>query len=308
MTLPAVPARASLGQGGDSQTFPDLRRLAAWSPSPVVKASLWLHAAALGLVATEQAAWPGIAGLVAANHAVLACGMWPRSAMLGPNLTRLAAAGDAVVLTFDDGPDPAVTPRVLDLLDRHGAKASFFVLGRLAALHPQLLREMIARGHSVENHTHRHPLGFAAWPPGALLGEIRRAQAAIADACGQAPQYFRAPAGLRSPLLDPVLAIAGLRLVSWTRRGYDTVSSQPDRVYRRLTRNLGAGDILLLHDRGGAAGHMALQVLPRLLARIGAAGLSVASLRQAMGDAPPGATPSPATGPACRPPAVHASR
>lgn len=287
---------------------PAMRRLAAWSPAPAIKASFWLHGAALGLLAAEPSGWPGVAGLVAANHAVLACGMWPRSAMLGPNLTRMPAAGEAVVLTFDDGPDPEVTPRVLDLLDHHGAKASFFVLGRLAARHPQLLREILARGHGVENHTHRHPLGFAAWPPGAMLREIRRAQAAIADACGRAPQYFRAPAGLRSPLLDPVLAIAGLRLVSWTRRGYDTVSPDPDRVLRRLTRNLGAGDILLLHDRGPAASCMTLRVLPRLLAALSAAGLGAAALRPALDAAPHAARAAGATGPACPPPAAHASR
>ena len=179
----------------DDAGLQDVRRFAAWSPSPAVQASIWLHAAALGVVATEPAGWPGVTGLIAANHAVLACGMRPRSAMLGSNLTRVAppapGASDAVVLTFDDGPDPVVTPRVLDLLDRHGAKASFFVLGRLAAQHPEILRDIVARGHSVENHTHRHPLSFAGWLPGAMLREIRRAQEAIADACGQAPQYFR---------------------------------------------------------------------------------------------------------------------
>ncbi|WP_431271136.1 polysaccharide deacetylase family protein [Dankookia sp. P2] len=305
MTSPAAPLE-------EDGIVPDARRLVAWSPAPAVRASIWLHAAALGIVVTEPAGWPGAAGLVAANHAVLACGMRPRSAMLGCNLTRVArpapGASDLVVLTFDDGPDPAVTPRVLDLLDRHGAKASFFVIGQRAARQPHLLREIVARGHSVENHTHRHPLSFAAWPPGAMLREIRRAQEAIAEACGHAPQYFRAPAGLRSPLLDPVLAIAGLRLISWTRRGYDAVSSCPDRVYRRMTRNLGAGDILLLHDRATVGPCMALQVLPRLLARLAADGLSAASLRMVLGESPRGATAGQAIAPACPPPAAHASR
>ncbi|TDH60289.1 polysaccharide deacetylase family protein [Dankookia rubra] len=286
--------------------------MAKWSPTPVVKASICLHAAALGIVVTEPAGLPGVTGLIAANHAVLACGMWPRSAMLGCNLTRVTrpapGAADSVVLTFDDGPDPEVTPRVLDLLDRNAAKASFFVIGQRAARQPQLLREIVARGHSVENHTHRHPLSFAGWLPGAMLRELRRAQEAIAGACGQAPQYFRAPAGLRSPLLDPVLAVTGLRLVSWTRRGYDAVSSCPDRVYRRMTRNLCAGDILLLHDRATAGRCMALQVLPRLLARFAAEGLSAASLRMALGEPPRGATAGQAADPACQPPAAHASR
>lgn len=304
MVSSAAPVRDDAG-------FPPLGRLSAWSPAPAIKASMWLHAAALGILAAEPADWPGVAGLVAANHALLACGMRPRSAMLGRNLSRVVPGGpggDAVVLTFDDGPDPEVTPRVLDLLDRHGAKASFFVLGQRAARHASILRDVVARGHSVENHTHDHPLSFAGWSPGAMLREIRRAQEAIAEACGQAPQYFRPPAGLRSPLLDPVLAMAGLSLVSWTRRGYDTVASRPGQVYRRLTRKLGAGDILLLHDRATHGGCMALRVLPRLLARLAAEGLSAVSLRSALAAAPPGAIAGEAAGPACRPPGAHASR
>ena len=238
--------------------------------------------------------------------------MRPTSSMLGKNISRVPAdpAGTtkAIVLTFDDGPDPEVTPRLLDLLDRHDAKASFFVLGRLAAQHPHILRDIVRRGHSVENHTHDHPLSFAAWTPGAMLREIRQAQAAIVDACGQAPLFFRAPAGLRSPLLDPVLALTGLRLVSWTRRGYDTTSSCPDRVYRRLTRRLGAGDILMLHDRLTRGDCMALHVLPRLLARLQSDTINAVSLRLPPGGALRDAATALATAPACRSPAAHASR
>ncbi|TCH98392.1 polysaccharide deacetylase family protein [Roseococcus sp. SYP-B2431] len=236
--------------------------------------------------------WPPLLGLLALNHAALTCGMHPRSAMLGPNLTRLPEGhGARVALTFDDGPDPEVTPRVLDLLDAQGAKASFFVLGRRAERHPALLRETLRRGHGVENHTHGHPYGFACMGPVAQWREIRRAQDAILDACGQAPRYFRAPMGLRNPLLDPALAAEGLRLVSWTRRGLDTRRRPPERVLARLADGLAAGDILLLHDgslsrRPGEAvgGHLpVLDVLPGLLRRIAEQGLTAIALP------PPGA-------------------
>ncbi|SDB63747.1 Peptidoglycan/xylan/chitin deacetylase, PgdA/CDA1 family [Belnapia rosea] len=290
-----------------------MRGLLAWSPSPVIRASLGLHAGGLAAMAAAPGCWPEALSLLAANHVALAGCMHPRCGRLGPTLTRLPGAEPRVALTFDDGPDPAVTPRVLDLLDAAGAKASFFVIGERAARHPALVREMLRRGHSVENHTYRHPLGFAAWGPGAMLQEIEAAQAAIADSCGQAPRFFRPPAGLRSPLLDPVLALAGLSLATWTRRGYDAVCPRPDRVLARLSRGLGRGDVLLLHDgrsaRSYAGTSVALDVLPGLLARIAGAGLSAVALPPAE-DAPrvAAATAGPAGAAASRAPAAYASR
>jgi peptidoglycan/xylan/chitin deacetylase (PgdA/CDA1 family) len=296
-----------------------MMRARGWSPSPVVRASIWAHAGGVVALAAWPAAWPQVVGLLAANHALLACGMHPRGTMLGPNLVRLppdAAAARMVALTFDDGPDPAVTPRVLDLLDRHGASASFFAIGRRAARHPELLREALRRGHDVQNHTLRHPLGFAAWTPGAMRRELEAAQSAIAAACGATPRFFRAPAGLRNPLLDPVLARTGLHLASWTRRGYDTVSRDPDAVLRRLTRGLAAGDILLLHDGSAARDArgvpVVLTVLPALLDHLAALGLRPVSLSRAMtaatSAAEAGAAPGAAAAPASPAPAAHASR
>ena len=109
--------------------------------------------------------------------------------------------------------------------------------------------------------------------------DIEAAQARIADVTGRLPMLFRAPAGLRSPLLAPVLARSGLQLASWTRRGFDTVASDADKVYQRLNRHLGAGDILLLHDGKSAAllngRPIIFDVLPRLLSRFNALGLTV---------------------------------
>jgi peptidoglycan/xylan/chitin deacetylase (PgdA/CDA1 family) len=261
-------------------------RLRGWSPTPLARASLYVHGLGAAALAAQPGAWPAVLGLLACNHAVLACGMHPRGSLLGPNLTRLpASAGRSVALTFDDGPDPEVTPRVLDLLEQHGARATFFVIGRRATRHASLLREMRRRGHDVANHTHRHPASFACRSPWGLWREVTDAQHAIADACGQAPRLFRAPMGLRSPLLDPVLAAEGLTLVSWTRRGYDTVARRPARVLDRLTSGLAAGDILLLHDtaegRDAEGRPMVLAVLPALLERLAAAGLTAAASLEA---------------------------
>jgi len=273
--------------------------LRRWLPTPLLRASAGVHAASLLLLALRPRAWRWSLGLSVADHLVLlAASLAPRSTLLGANLCRLPAAAarrGEVSLTFDDGPDPQVTPRVLDLLDAAGARASFFVIGRRAAAHPELTAEIAARGHRVENHTWSHPHHFAFCGPRALGREIDGAQRSVAAITGRAPAWFRAPAGIRSPLLGGVLAQRGLGLASWTRRGFDTVSHDPRRVARRLLRGLAAGDVLLLHDGDslgsrGDAGRPSpvLASLPRVLAALAADGLVSVALPEPVVHAPTG--------------------
>ena len=197
-----------------------------------------------------------------------------------------ARARGEIALTIDDGPDPLVTPQVLDLLQRHGAHASFFCVGEKLARHPQLARDISARGHSVENHSQHHRAYFSLLGPRGMEREILVAQDLITHTTGVSPRFFRAPAGLRNPFLDYVLAKRELRLASWTRRGFDTVNGNAMRVLAILSRNLAAGDILLLHDGNAAttsAGSpLILEVLPPLLDAIRRAGLRTVTLPQAL--------------------------
>ena len=180
----------------------------AWVPTPALRASIWFHVAVVAAVTVRPDLWLWFIGALLTNHLLLGgLGMWPRSTLLGPNLSRLPESchqGRFVALTFDDGPDPAMTPQVLDLLDRHGAKASFFCIGERAAAFPHIVREIVRRGHSVENHSHSHPIGFACYSIGGLRREAARAQATLTEISGTPPQFLRAPFGLRSPLLDPL--------------------------------------------------------------------------------------------------------
>ncbi len=221
-----------------------------WRPSPLIAASVGLHALAAAALVAAPPRWPWAFGLVAVDHVALTvAGLVPRLALLGPNVLTLAPSPEPrVALTFDDGPDPAVTPHVLDLLDRHHARASFFCIGERVRRHAALAREVVARGHDVENHSDHHSKAFSLYGPARQRAEIERAQATIADVVGRPPTLFRAPAGLRNAFLEPILAAMGLRLVTWTRRGFDTVSHDPLRVAARLIGGLAAGDILLLHD------------------------------------------------------------
>jgi peptidoglycan-N-acetylglucosamine deacetylase len=257
-----------------------------WSPALLLRLSMGFHAGSLALVLASPDILPWVAGGLIGNQALLALiGLVPQSHWLGPNLSRLpeaAARRREVALTFDDGPDPSATPAVLDLLDRYDARASFFCVGERAAAHPDLVREIARRGHSIENHSQHHSNFFAAYGLGALGRDVAAAQQILTDLAGRPPRFFRAPMGLRSPLLDPVLAHAGLQLVSWTRRGYDAVSCSPERILRRLLRRLAPGDILLLHDRPSALARcrepVVLSVLPALLRHLVAENLRAVSL------------------------------
>lgn len=257
----------------------------SWKPSAAIKASAVFHAGALAGLAAGVA-WPWAVGGLLANHAVLTiAGLWPRSTLLGHNIRRLSpAAHDAqqIAITIDDGPNPEVTPAVLDILEEAGAHATFFCIGQAVEAHPALAREIVRRGHRIENHSYAHRHHFSIMGPKQLRREINHAQDVISQITGRSPAYFRAPAGLRSPLLDPVLQGLNLKLVSWTRRGFDTVDNDPGKVLSKLEKDFSAGDILLLHD-----GHCAtstqgnpvvLDVLPKLLASANARGLRAVSL------------------------------
>ena len=249
-----------------------------------------IHAGAAGALLIQPGIWPWALGAIAANHGVLtAAGLWPRSRLLGPNWIRLPAASGArgeVAITIDDGPDPEVTPRVFEQLAAHAVHATFFCVGERVERHAELAREILRRGHGLENHSQRHRHDFSLLGPARMRAEIARAQDSILRVTGSSPRFFRAPAGLRNPFLDPVLQSLDLRLASWTRRGFDTVNGNAEAVHQRLTRGLQGGDILLLHD-----GHAAptasgqpviLDVLPRLLETIRAHRLTPVTLHAAL--------------------------
>lgn len=267
-------------------------RNARWQPAPLIRASITLHLLALMVVIAAPGQWRWALGGVLANQILLVlAGLWPRSNWLGPNWRQLPAAAAAryeVAMTIDDGPDPAVTPQVLDILERYAAQATFFCVGEKAARYPDLCREIVRRGHALENHSEHHRHSFSLMGYSGLMRELQAAQDTLSAIAGQRPMFFRAPAGLRNPLLDPVLHRLNLRLASWSVRGFDTRTGDVELVKNKLLRGLRAGAIMLLHD-GNAARTPAgipviLEVLPVVLAAAAAAQLNFVTLRQASGD------------------------
>lgn len=172
--------------------------------------------------------------------------MAPSAQLFGATLRR---TGDpsTMALTFDDGPNPAVTPGLLQLLGRHDAHATFFLIGRHTRAFPQLAREISERGHAVGNHTETHPaLTFLSRRR--IADELDRCEEALHSATGKPVRWMRPPYGFRGPQLDGVVrGRGGAGVVMWSAMAYDWKPQPAERVIKRL-RGARGGDIVLLHD------------------------------------------------------------
>ncbi|HKE17136.1 MAG TPA: polysaccharide deacetylase family protein [Kofleriaceae bacterium] len=219
--------------------------------------------------------WPwGVA--VAAGVALLTVGFLahaiahPRSQYFAPVVHRATTTRREVALTFDDGPDPVVTAEVLDILAAHRARATFFVLGERAALHPELVRRIQAEGHTVGTHTQHHRMRFHFGSAGYVRREIEDAVDVVGGILSRRPSLFRPPHGVRSPCFARGWrGTRALTCVTWSARGLDARATDADRVVARVEKHLAPGAIIALHDGTGLGGSTdrsaTLAALPRLL-------------------------------------------
>ncbi len=223
------------------------------------------------LIATPPALAAAAAGLAAYGA------VYPRSQLFGSTICRTNSPRK-LALTFDDGPNPAITPKLLDLLDRFQARATFFVIGKHARECPELLKETAERGHLIGNHTDAHPNLF--WlKPDQITVELRCCNFSIKAATGAAALWFRPPYGLRNPWVGPVARELNQRVVMWTLIPGDWRATSSEWLIPRLEpiaarakHNLAAstaksaitGDILCLHD--GSPRQLNADRLPTLAA------------------------------------------
>lgn len=179
--------------------------------------------------------------------------------------------GPAVWLTIDDGPSDD-TLRILDLLDQHDARATFFMVGARAAAQPGLVREVLRRGHELGNHSQSHPQAwFWALGPRALMREIGDCQRTLASIAGQPPRWYRSVVGMTNPFAAAALRRHGLARVGWSARGFDGVGCTPETAVARITGKLVPGAIVLLHE-GAAHGHN-VAIVEAVLRQLQARGL-----------------------------------
>jgi peptidoglycan/xylan/chitin deacetylase (PgdA/CDA1 family) len=261
-----------------------------WKPTLSIKFSILILVGCVSVTLWQPTLWLWTLGIVFTNHLFLTiAGLIPLSTILGTNITRLpqeAAHRGEIAITIDDGPNPDITPEILNILDRYKAKATFFCIGKIAARYPELCHEIIRRGHAIENHSLSHQWYFSLLDPKRIYREVHEAQTILYNISGQAPRFFRPTAGLRNPQLEPVLAHCGLTLCSWSRRGFDTRVGDANAVLAELTRELQGGDIFLLHDGNTAltteGQPVILNVLPRLLDKLAESNLHSVTLRSAI--------------------------
>ena len=205
--------------------------------------------------------WPGFIAGVIPLSLLWVCGTFlPNARLFGPMVSRVEGKGP--LITIDDGPDPVDTPAILDLLDVHGVKAVFFVIGRKVAAHPDLAREIVRRGHELGNHTMTHPAD-SFWCAGSLRTrrQIADCSRIIEEVTGQRPRWFRAPVGHRNWFTHPVCHELGMEVVAWKRRAFDTIRRDVPGIVRCLTAGHRDGDILLLHEATPVAGEVVGGVL-----------------------------------------------
>lgn len=183
----------------------------------------------------------------------------------GPVARHFRTANPEVWLTIDDGPDPEQTPKLLEILKRNNARASFFVVGKKVDENRALCRRIVAEGHTLENHTYTHPSAlFWGMPCCAIRGEIVRCSHAIRVATGVSPSWFRSPAGLTNACVHPAAARAWLRVAGWSAAGFDGIPGrEPGEVAARILRGVKPGAVLLMHE---GPGRNSVHVLELLLA------------------------------------------
>ncbi len=247
MNFPAPPD--SMGQSPDPRAIlpPEADR-----PGPYFRPHLLVDAplAGLHLSLAVTGYWAALAGVSAGIIGLHAwASMYPRSPWYVRTVARLPASETACALTFDDGPHPEFTPRVLDLLARHHMRATFFVIGEHAQQHGALLRRIVAEGHSLGLHSWHHARWFSMLSARRIKADLRACGDTIAQATGQPPpRLFRAPVGVRSPNVADAAYALRLTTVAWSKRLWDTQGAPAARVQRHLECAVRPRAIILAHD------------------------------------------------------------
>jgi peptidoglycan/xylan/chitin deacetylase (PgdA/CDA1 family) len=238
----------------------------------------WLLAATVVLAAAVFCLSAGTARWVLWGVLFAAAGLaaglgasFPEWGMFGSSLCRVRTARKVVALTFDDGPDPAGTPALLDLLARRGVRATFFCVGRQVAAHRDLARRIAAEGHLIGNHSFAHSCGTNLFGEARLRADLELAQREITRAAGRTPEFYRPPMMLTNPRVFRVTRALSLTVAGCAIRCYDRRGGSAQKVLRRVLRRLRPGVIIALHD-GGVPPERLVELAGQLLDKLDAQG------------------------------------
>lgn len=254
---------------------------------PIARAAFYLATAAALALVVRSVMWGPVPVVVAAAAMIFYVAL----VLAGVFVLRLRMFVDAVLegppdargvaLSFDDGPHPEHTRRILDLLDAGGAKATFFVVGHKAKRFPHVVKEIAERGHALGIHSYAHDRLMSLMSPRMAARDLRMALEVVESAVGERPYMFRPPVGHTSPRLAQAIQKMHLAVVGWSARGYDGLGgADPVKVAARVERDLRDGAIVLLHDAAERDDHdpVAIKALPRILAAMKERGLRAVRL------------------------------
>lgn len=227
-------------------------------------------ATVLGSAAIFGATSLGLGVPLAALAAIIADGVFrPSSGTFYPTISRGPREARKVAMTFDDGPDPEVTPHVLDVLAKYGARATFFMIGRHLAKSPAIAERAVEEGHEIGNHSWQHAYLPNLFSTRAQLADIERVEQLIRSLTkSDAPIPYRPPVGLKSPELARAVHVCRLKVIAWSVHSRDTIDSDPQRIARRVLARVRPGDIVLMHDghqNATAHRHAGAQAVPFIL-------------------------------------------
>ncbi|CAN5587022.1 chitooligosaccharide deacetylase NodB [soil metagenome] len=224
----------------------------------------------------------GVAAAGVAVAGLAAHGTWYRNSWIfGPALNHLPGSGRVASITFDDGPNPIATPRILDVLNAEGVKATFFILGRHADRWPELVKRVADEGHQIGNHGCYHRK-LHRRTPRYVRDDLTKGTASIERACGVHPAVFRAPHGFRNPWVTPIASSLGQRTIGWSLGVWDSALPGADEIVRRTLDGMRPGSILLLHDGDGYDPNgdrlQTAEALPGIIAGLRSRGFSFVTL------------------------------
>jgi peptidoglycan/xylan/chitin deacetylase (PgdA/CDA1 family) len=209
--------------------------------------------------------------------------MWPTSQVCGRTFIGLDPGSRLLALTYDDGPNDPYTWRLLEVLERHGVKATFFLIGQFVRQKPEIARALVASGHVIGSHTWDHPnLVFAS--RGEVRRQLERTRQEIFDAAGVEAKLFRPPFGARRPATLRAVRHAGLEPIMWNVTCYDWKARSAEEIVGHAERQIRGGDVILLHDGGyrrmGADRSRTVEASDRILTRYQGEGYEFVTIPQ----------------------------
>ncbi len=181
---------------------------------------------------------------------------------------------EGIAITFDDGPDPEITPQILDILAKENVKASFFVIGHQIEQHKELLQRIDKEGHTIGNHSFSHTKQLTRTSTTKLKHDIAKCTTAIENVIQRKPIFFRPPFGITNPRYKKAIKSLGLTSIGWSIRSLDTKTTDATALYNKVSKKITKGSILLLHDTQ----KVTVELLPEIIQYCKNNGINIVSL------------------------------